>query len=94
MLQVSAPPPTAEAPVLSPEPGSGMTCCSSFFLLNNEIKVLQIEIHVLVCAGKKISTAGIAAGVASSVVVLLILSVFAFVRFRRRTKVTDAVHRE
>uniref|UniRef100_A0A0E0LLP5 Serine/threonine-protein kinase n=1 Tax=Oryza punctata TaxID=4537 RepID=A0A0E0LLP5_ORYPU len=65
MLELSAPPPpTVEAPVLSPKPG----------------------------AGKKKSAAVIAAGFASSVMVLLILSVFAFLRFRRRTKVTETDH--
>uniref|UniRef100_A0A0D9WZW0 Protein kinase domain-containing protein n=1 Tax=Leersia perrieri TaxID=77586 RepID=A0A0D9WZW0_9ORYZ len=43
-------------------------------------------------AGKRKSVAGIVAGVASSVVVLLILSIFAYVFFRRRTKVTQTEH--
>uniref|UniRef100_A0A0E0AKZ5 Uncharacterized protein n=1 Tax=Oryza glumipatula TaxID=40148 RepID=A0A0E0AKZ5_9ORYZ len=43
-------------------------------------------------AGKKKSAAGVAAGLACSVLVLLILSAFAFVRFKRRTKAVEADH--
>uniref|UniRef100_J3MLN7 Uncharacterized protein n=1 Tax=Oryza brachyantha TaxID=4533 RepID=J3MLN7_ORYBR len=43
-------------------------------------------------AGKKKSAAGLAAGLACSVLVLLILSVFAFVRFKRRTKAVESDH--
>uniref|UniRef100_A0A0D9WZW1 Uncharacterized protein n=1 Tax=Leersia perrieri TaxID=77586 RepID=A0A0D9WZW1_9ORYZ len=43
-------------------------------------------------AGKKKSAAGIAAGVACSVVVLLVLSVLSFVRFKRRTKAVETDH--
>ncbi|EEC82197.1 hypothetical protein OsI_26339 [Oryza sativa Indica Group] len=43
-------------------------------------------------AGKKKSVAGLAAGIACSVGVLLILSVLVFVRFRRRTKAAETDH--
>uniref|UniRef100_A0A0E0LLQ6 Uncharacterized protein n=1 Tax=Oryza punctata TaxID=4537 RepID=A0A0E0LLQ6_ORYPU len=43
-------------------------------------------------SGKKRSAAGVAAGLACSVLALLVLSVFAFVRFKRRTKAVEADH--
>jgi hypothetical protein len=53
-----------------------------------------VETPVEAGAGKKKSAAGVAAGLACSVLVLLILAVFAFVRFKRRTKAVEADHRE
>jgi hypothetical protein len=54
----------------------------------------MLQVQCLVYAGRKKSAAGISAGIACFVVLMLILSVLFFFRFRRRIKATENEHCE